>query len=205
VHPAATAHGSLHGRARLRPGETALVIGANGALGTCLVQAAASLGAEVVAAVRSPAPVDRLRSLGASRVLVAEPAEALSASTGVAAHGIDVILDSTGQVDVSTVPRHLNPRARIVLLTGRGAATLDLWPFLVNEIQLLGFVMSSMTVLELAAAGAWINAAWDDGRLWVPVGEVLRFADAAEAHTLQETGRLPRTPDGFVGRLVLVP
>jgi hypothetical protein len=41
--------------------------------------------------------------------------------------------------------------------------------------------------------------------LTVSVGRVLGFEDAAEAHEILESGRLPRMPDGTVGRLVLTP
>jgi len=52
VHPGATAHGVLIRRARLRPGETVAVAGANGAVGMCLVQVAAAAGASVIAVAR---------------------------------------------------------------------------------------------------------------------------------------------------------
>jgi len=41
VHPGATAHGALLGRARVQAGQTVAVIGANGAVGMCMVQLAA--------------------------------------------------------------------------------------------------------------------------------------------------------------------
>jgi NADPH:quinone reductase-like Zn-dependent oxidoreductase len=196
LHPGATAHGALLGRARLRPGETVVVVGANGAVGMCLVQAAAGAGAEVVAVVRRPAATDRLRALGAARVVVAEAAQA-PAAAGPA----DVFVDTTRRVDVAAVPDHLNPRGRMLLIAGQGRAALDLWPLYVREIQILGFVMSGMTVPELQAAADWINAA----RPVVDVGQVLGFDQAARAHELVESGGLPRTPDGTVGRVVLRP
>jgi NADPH:quinone reductase len=196
LHPAATAHGALLGRARLRPGEVVAVAGANGAVGMCLVQAAASVGAEPVAVVRRPEAVDRMRELGATRVVVAEAADAASA-----AGPADVFVDSTRQVDIATVPEHLNPRGRILLITGQGRADLDLWPLYTREIQLIGFVMSGMTVRELQASADWINAT----RPAVDVGPRLGFDRTAEAHELLESGRLPRTAAGTVGRLVLHP
>jgi NADPH:quinone reductase-like Zn-dependent oxidoreductase len=201
VHPGATAYGVLLGRARLRPGETVAVVGANGAVGLCLVQVAVRHGAEVVAVVRNAAAAGRLRELGARQVVVAGPADAARAAAGVAPRGIDVFVDTSRQVDLATVPERLNPRGRIVLIAGQGTAELDLWRFYVREIQLIGFVMSELTVPELAAAAAWINAALPS----VGVGMVLRFADAARAHRVLESGDLPRLPDGTVGRIVLRP
>jgi NADPH:quinone reductase-like Zn-dependent oxidoreductase len=205
VHPGATAHGVLLDRARLQPGETVAVVGANGAVGACLVQVAARHGAEVVAVVRHAAAAELLYGLGARQVVLAEAADAVPAAAEAAPDGIDVFVDTTGRVDVGTVPDRLNPRGRMVLIAGRGTAEIDRWRFYVREIQLLGFVMSQMTVPELAAAAEWINAAHRDRPLAVGVGQVLRFADAARAHAVVESGELPRMPDGTVGRLVLRP
>lgn len=205
VHPGATAHGALLGRARLQPGETVAVIGANGAVGMCLVQAAARHGAEVVAVVRTPAATERLREIGADHVVVAEAPEAAAAAAEVATGGLDVFVDTTRQADVGAVPDRLNPRGRIVLVAGQGPVEFDLWRFYVREIQLLGFVMSAMTVSELAGAAAWIDATYPDRPLSVGVGAVLGFADAAWAHAAVESGALPHLADGTIGRLVLVP
>jgi NADPH:quinone reductase len=206
VHPGATAHGTLLGRARLQPGETVAVVGANGAVGMCLVQLAADHGAEVVAVTRRDAAAARLRDLGAGHVVVAEAAEAPRAAARAAPSGrVDVFIDTTGQVDVAAVPDHLGPRGRIVLIAGRGHADLDVWSFYTREIQLLGFIMSAMTVPELAAAARWINDTYSRRPLTVSVGQVLGFSAAAQAHTVVESGRQPHMSDGTVGRLVLRP
>ncbi|HEX4256422.1 MAG TPA: zinc-binding dehydrogenase [Streptosporangiaceae bacterium] len=219
VHPGATAYGVLIRRARLRPGETVAVTGANGAVGMCLVQVAAAAGAQVVAVIRqhggpeAAAPAARrLQDLGASQVVVVDTIDqAPVAAHGVAARGpggrgIDVLVDPTGQLAAREAARHLNPRGRVVLIAGRDRRIeLDQWSFYTRELQLLGFIMSAMTVGELAAAAAWINHQHSVRPLEVSVGEVLPFSSAAHAHTLAERGDQPRLPDHTVGRLVLRP
>lgn len=205
LHPGATAYGVLVGRARVQPGETVAVVGANGAVGMCLVQAAVRRGAAVVAVVRHADATDRLRALGATRVVVADAADAPAAAAAAAGDGVDVLVDTTRHVDVSAVPAHLNPRGRIVLVAGTGTAEIDLWPFYTAELQLQSFLMSRMTVAELAQAAVWINGTHPARPLSVSVGRVMGFADAAEAHRTLESGQLPRMPDGTVGRLVLTP
>jgi len=179
VHPGATAHGALLGRARLQAGETVAVIGANGAVGLCMVQLAASCGARVVAVVRDRRAEGRLRALGAERVMVAQATQALAA----AAEGLDLLVDTTG----------------------RGRLSLDLWPLYTREIQLLGFVMSRMTATELAAAAEWINETYPQHALSVPMGTVMTFAEAGQAHALVESGQLSRTAEGVVARIILRP
>ena len=215
VHPGATAYGVLIRRARLRPGETVAVAGANGAVGMCLVQVAAARGAHVVAVVRGHgAPGDaapaarRLDGLGAGRVVVVDDIDQapVAAAHGPGGRGVDVLVDATGHMAASAAARQLNPRGRIVLIAGRDRRIeLDQWSFYTHELQLLGFIMSAMTVGELAAAAAWINHQHSVRPLEVSVGDVLPFSSAALAHTLIERGELPRLPDHTVGRLVLRP
>jgi NADPH:quinone reductase len=205
VHPAATAHGALIDRARLEPGECVAVVGANGALGMCMIQAAAAHGAEVVAAIRDQRAETRLRALGATHVVIADADNAAEAAAAAASDGIDVLVDASGHAEVAGAIKHLNPRGRIVLIAGRRREELDLWELYVREIQLLGFIMSGMTAGELAAAADWINSTYPSRPLSVSVGRVLGFEDAAEAHKVLESGDLPRMDDGTVGRVVLRP
>lgn len=205
VHPGATAHGALGGRARVQAGETVAVMGANGAVGMCMVQLAVCCGARVVAVVRDERATDRLRALGAEWIVVAQPAQAPAAASAVVSDGVDVLVDTTGHVELGAVPDQLTPRGRILLITGQGRLDLDLWRFYTREIQLLGFVMSGMTVAELAAAAEWINTRHPVQPLSVSVGRIMNFRDIAHAHAILESGQLPRLDDGTVGRIVLQP
>ncbi|MGH2835283.1 MAG: zinc-binding dehydrogenase [Solirubrobacteraceae bacterium] len=205
LHPGATAYGALCDRARVVSGECVVVVGATGAVGMSAVQVAVAAGAEVIATTRQALAAERLHALGAARVIVTEAAGAPRAAAEAARAGVDVLIDTSRHLDISSVPEQLNPRGRIVLIAGAGHADLDLRSFYLRELQLLGFVMSAMTVSELAAAAERINARHPARPLTVSVGRVLSFAEAARAHTMLETGQLPRMPDGTVGRLVLTP
>jgi NADPH:quinone reductase-like Zn-dependent oxidoreductase len=206
VHPGVTAYGVLTGRARIQPGETVAVIGGNGAVGMCLIQVAAAHGAHPVAVVRDGRTEAALRELGARRVPVADSAGALAAAAAAAPEGVDVVVDTTGRAALSQAPDLVNPRGRIVVIAGtRRRIQLDQWAFYTRELQLLGFIMSAMTVSELAAGAAWINAQHARRPLTVSLAPGMRFADAARAHELIEQGRLPHLPDRTIGRLTLQP
>ncbi|MGH3443941.1 MAG: zinc-binding dehydrogenase, partial [Nocardioidaceae bacterium] len=192
-------------RARVRPGETVAVVGANGAVGMCLVQVAVAYGARVVATVRDAQSVDVLRGLGAAHVVVAEAEDAPREAAGASSDGVDVLIDTTGHVDVAAALDELNPRGRMVLVAGRGTAEIDVWRFYTREAQLIGFVMSAMTAPELAAAADWIDARHAARTLRVSIGAVMSFNDAARAHAMVEAGQTPRMGDGTRGRLVLRP
>ena len=85
----------LSWRAKMRPGETVLVIGATGVTGRIAVAAARRLGAgRVVAAGRNPAVLNELLSTGADAVVRLDESHDLTAAYREAARGdVHVVLD----------------------------------------------------------------------------------------------------------------
>ena len=205
LHPATTAVAALHLRARVQPGETLVVVGANGSVGAALVQEGVASGADVVTVVRDSRAVPMLEAWGAE-VVVADAGAAADAVAERRPHGIHVFLDTTGRADTASAVRHLAARGRVIVLAGRTSAEIDLWSLQVRELRVEGFIVSALDAFELREVADQVNARWVAGRpLIAQVGDVLGFADAAEAHRRIEAGDLPRTADGFVGRLVLLP
>lgn len=204
VHPAATAQAGLLNRARLAAGETVAVVGANGAVGAAMVQAAGTVGAHAIGVVRAAAAAGLVEDCGGVAV-VADAPGAVAAAVAAAPDGVDVLVDTTGRVDLGAVAGLLNPRGRILVIATRTTVELDLWRFYTRELQLVGFVLSELTVPELAAAADWIGEQWPTGRIGAPVGVVWPFARAREAHEVVQDGGLPRRPDGAATRIVLVP
>jgi NADPH:quinone reductase-like Zn-dependent oxidoreductase len=83
---------ALEWRARLEPGETVLVLGATGAVGTAAVQIARALGAGRL--IAADLPSERLARLGADAVVEIEDDKNLMAAfTHAAPDGVDVIID----------------------------------------------------------------------------------------------------------------
>ncbi|MDJ0947709.1 MAG: zinc-binding dehydrogenase [Alphaproteobacteria bacterium] len=64
-----TAYRMMVTRGRIKPGETVLILGASGGVGTCCVQLAKLAGAEVIATASSEVKLERLRELGADRLI----------------------------------------------------------------------------------------------------------------------------------------
>jgi NADPH:quinone reductase-like Zn-dependent oxidoreductase len=95
-NPAASSWLPLKWRARLKPGETVLVLGATGAAGKLAVQIAKILGAgRVIAAGRNPKALETARSRGADTTIqIDQPRKDLVAAFATAAEdGIDIVLD----------------------------------------------------------------------------------------------------------------
>lgn len=105
-----TAQWFLRDRAQVTRGETVLVIGSSGAVGSAAVQLATLIGAEVTA-VSSGANADLVRRLGATHHLD-------YAHTPVASirDRFDVVIDTTGTIDRAAGLRLLAPDGRLALV-----------------------------------------------------------------------------------------
>jgi NADPH2:quinone reductase len=93
----ATSHHALVDRARLQPGETVLILGAAGGVGTAAIQIARTLGARVIAAASSDAKCALCRATGADATInysTENLREAIKAATH--GKGPDVIYDPVG-------------------------------------------------------------------------------------------------------------
>lgn len=152
----ASPYHALACRARLQPGERVVVIGAGG-LGTMAVVLARILGAEKVVAVdRSPAALDRARSLGADVcVAVPEGADPMSVMGEVRAEldgGAEVVVECVGRSDTVTLGNWLiQPGGRLVLVGVGMEPPPIVFPqalFTLGEYSVLGSFASHVHDLE---------------------------------------------------------
>ncbi|GAA2739942.1 MULTISPECIES: NADPH:quinone reductase [Kitasatospora] len=190
VHPAATAYLALFTHGRLRAGETVLVAGAAGNVGSALVVLAAGAGARVVATARAE-DAEYCRGLGAAEVLDYRDPELAARLRAACPDGVDVHLDTSGANDLTGAVELLAPRGRIVLLAGaRSTPVLPAGQLYMKDGSIRGFVISHATSAELAEAAGAINRALLGGRLRPRVLERLPLSAAAETHLRLERGEL---------------
>jgi NADPH2:quinone reductase len=135
-----TAHDAMFTRAGLTMGETLLVNGASGGVGTAGVQLGVAVGARVLANTRAHA--DRLRELGAEPV------------TLEAASGVDVVLELVGAKNLAGSLAALAQRGRVIIVgTGAGADTeISLRVLMGKRASLMGTVLRARPLEEKAAA-----------------------------------------------------
>lgn len=107
---------ALRRRAALQPGETVLVLGAAGGVGTAAIQVAKAMGARVVAVVHRAEALDFVTGLGADVVLpmVEGWSKAVRAATG--GRGADVVVDPVGGEPFDEAVRTLATEGRLLVI-----------------------------------------------------------------------------------------
>jgi NADPH:quinone reductase-like Zn-dependent oxidoreductase len=102
----------------IRAGQSVLIIGASGGVGTFAVQLAKAFEAHVVG-VCSPTKLDLVRSIGADHVI-----DYTRQDFADQTHRYDVILDTAGRHSLSHLRRALAPRGTLVIVGGEGGGRL---------------------------------------------------------------------------------
>ncbi|NGO38592.1 NADPH:quinone reductase [Limisphaera ngatamarikiensis] len=200
-----TAYLALFDRARLAPGETVVICGAGGAVGSLAVQMARLTGARVVALAGNAAKVAACRELGADLALDYHDPRAVEAIRKFAPEGVHVWVETGRNPDFDRMVSLLRLRGRMVVFAGRDARPpFPVGPFYVKDLTLYGFAMFNFSAMELRPAAEAITKWAAEGRLQVRIAHVLPLAEAARAHRLQEESTLKGSADWF-GKIVLKP
>lgn len=199
LHAAATAWLGLVREAALQAGETILVEGAGGAVGSAVTQLASRMGARVIATA-SPADEAWVRSCGAEQVLDYHRPDRHAQVRAAAPEGIDVWWDNSGHNDFSQCLPLMALGGRVVVMSGlRGSSpVLPVGALYTRDIRLHGFAISNASTADLAAAARAINHLLAAGQLRARIGARFRLADAARAHAALAEGQV-------TGRIVVVP
>jgi len=129
-----TAYAMTHRTARVRAGQTVLVLGAAGGVGTLLVQLARQAGARVIGTA-NPRHHEALRALGAEPIDYRDP-DVSARVRELAPEGVDAVFDHLGGASVTRSYRLLNRTGTLVSysiaskLDGTRPVILDFLPLL---------------------------------------------------------------------------
>ena len=132
-----TAHVALTRRGRLAPGETVLVQGAAGGLGTAAIQVAKAFGSgSVIAVVSSDAKADIARAAGADHCVAVEGFRSAVEALG----GVDIVVDPVGGDRFTDSLRCLRTDGRLLVIgfTGGEIPTVRVNRLLLKNIDLVG-------------------------------------------------------------------
>ena len=111
-----TMYFALARRAALQPGETVLVLGSAGGVGTAAIQVAKAMGAQVVAVVHRLDALEFVAALGADVVLPMTGAWSKAVREHTGGRGADVVVDPVGGEPFDEAVRALATEGRLLVL-----------------------------------------------------------------------------------------
>ena len=134
-----TSHLALEYKAKTKPGDTLLVLGASGGVGLTAVQIGKLMGARVVGVARGAKKMEVVKKEGADYVLDSEDPDLISHLKDLG--GVDVVYDAVGGEQFKTAFRSCNPEARIILIgfASGNVPQLKANHLLVKNITIHGF------------------------------------------------------------------
>ncbi|MQY02084.1 alcohol dehydrogenase catalytic domain-containing protein [Actinomadura macrotermitis] len=186
----------VNARARVQPGDTVLVTGASGGMGTAALQLSRLAGARLIIGLTgSDDKSDAILAAGADTVLNykdTDIVEQIREHTG--GTGVDVVLDNVGGPMVPLAIKAARLGGRIVLAAVMGGRTAEvhIGEIFAKHLDILGTRASTRReqelVLEFAARG----------QIAPVIGARYPLTEAAAAHRALDAG-------AHIGKIVLVP
>jgi NADPH:quinone reductase len=136
-----TMYFALNRRAAMKPGDTVLVLGAAGGVGTAAVQLAKAMGAtKVIAVVHREGAVDYVGSLGADVVLPLTEGWVQKVRTHTGGRGVDIVVDPIGGPTFDDAVRVLAIDGKLLVIGFAAGAipTLQVNRLLLSNVSVMG-------------------------------------------------------------------
>jgi NADPH:quinone reductase-like Zn-dependent oxidoreductase len=173
----------LRDAARLQPGQTVLIIGASGAVGSSAVQIARAMGAKVTG-VCSTANLDLVKALGADEVV-----DYTTVDFTKNGQRYDVIFDTVGKSSYSRCRRSLTAQGVYLATVPTPAIMLGmLWTSLFGG-QKVRFATTGLRPADAKAKDlAFANGLIEAGRLKAVIDRRYRLEQLADAHRYVAAG-----------------
>jgi NADPH:quinone reductase len=197
--PYGTAWRALFIRAHARAGETVLVHGASGGVGTAAVQLARAHGLRVLGTAGTDEGLKLIREQGTHAAFNHRHSDyrtGILAETG--GRGVDLVLEMLANVNLDHDLDLLAPRGRVVVIGNRGRVEIDPRKSMARDAAILGMTLFNATPEEFREIHAGLVAGLANGTLQPVIGRELPLADVATAH------QAVMEPGAF-GKIVLIP
>ena len=184
-----TCHFALRDRGHLRSGETVLVHGAAGGIGTAALQLAKAWGARTIAVVSDPDREEVARRAGADEVVLADGfRQAVTDLT--AGRGVDVVVDPVGGDRFTDSLRALAPGGRLLVIgfTAGSIPEVRVNRLLLTNVSVVGVGWGAWWTHPAGPGPAFLQQQWRDllpllesGAVDPVIGEVRDLAEVADA------------------------
>ncbi|WP_309649631.1 NADPH:quinone oxidoreductase family protein [Nocardioides sp.] len=181
-----TAQFALAERGGIREGETVLVHGAAGGVGTATLQVAKGYGARTIAVVSTEEKAEVARAAGADdAVLLDGFKDATMALTG--GTGVDIVLDVVGGDAFTDSLRVLAPQGRLLVVgfaSGQGIPQVKVNRLLLNNVDVRGVGWGAYAMLRpgyMQEQWRALEPMMASGVIKPPIGKTYDFADFGRA------------------------
>jgi alcohol dehydrogenase len=180
-----TAWHMLIGRAKIRPGQTVLIMGGTSGIGMVGIQIAKLYGCDVIATAGNKEKMDKCLELGADHVVNHREADWYKKVREITKkQGVDVVFEHIGK---STFPQEVSLLKNGGTLVATGAttgydSTIDLRYLFFKGTNLLGSTQG--TKAELEQVIYWTSK----GKIKPLIGQLLPFSDMVKGHVMMANG-----------------
>lgn len=199
---ACTVYSNLAMIAGLRPGQTVLIHGATGGIGTFAIQWAKAVGARVIATADGDSKAGIGRKLGADAAIDYRTEDFVSVALDITGgRGVDAILDVVGASYLDRNLRCLADDGHLVIIGGSlAAAALDLSRLMDSRASVCATRLRPRPLEQKAEIVARVRSDvlpyFAAGHVRPVIDTIVPLRDAAKAHARLESG-------AHVGKIVL--
>ena len=200
---AATVWSNVFMTADLEPGETFLVHGGAGGIGTFAIQLASAMGTKVFTTAGSAAKLSVCADLGADVTINYREESFLDVvREATDGRGVDVVLDNMGAKYLGDNVKALADDGRLVIIGMQGGvkAELNISALLAKRGSVIATSLRARPEIQKAAICAEVvDNVWplvEDGQVQPVIHEVMPLSEVARAHELMDSS-------GHIGKIVL--
>ena len=198
--PYGTAYHALHHQAQAKGGDTVLIHGASGGVGTAAIQIARAMGCTIFGTAGTSNGLDLIKREGANHAFdhsKPDYKDAILKATG--GKGVDIILEMLANVNLGADLKLLAPYGRVIVIGSRGDVTITPRDLMSRRASVRAFTLWAITETEATDIHAGIIAGLENGTLRPVVGAELPLTDAPQSHIDVMKS------SGAHGKIVLIP
>jgi len=197
--PYRTAYRALFQKAFAVAGETVLIHGGSGGVGTAAIQLARAAGCRVFATAGTSKGLELVHSLGADQVFNHnQPGYLDNVRNLTEGRGANIVIEMLANVNLANDLTILSPGGRVVIIGSRGQIKIDPRRIMANEIVVTGMLLFHTTSKEANSINTAIITGLSNGTLIPVIGKEYSLHKAPHAH------QAVMSP-GAYGKIVLLP
>lgn len=197
--PYGTAYHALYQCAMARAGESVLIHGASGGVGSAAVQIARALGMTVLGTAGTEKGLEMVKREGAHHAFNhSQPGYLDKILQATGGRGVNVVLEMLANVNLGHDLKLLAPQGRAIVIGSRGDVTITPRDLMARRASVRAFTLWGISEAEDREIHAGLFAGMENGTFRPVVGKELPLREAPRAHKEILEG-------GAFGKIALIP